>query len=282
MNSLIFFIVFSIIIFIYIHVIGHLKISNDLEIYEINNNINKETINSIIELKQPVIFSNSENIKNIIFEINEEIEQKKYEELELNVYNKALNKNTELMFNIAVKLFEKDDQSKYYSCDNQTICNDTSISYIIKNYETDIKPIGTTNYTYDLILGSINTTTLLKYYIDNRIFIIPITEQIEVILIPPKYIENVNIIKEYENLKFYSNEDVFNAPETVKYKMLKLILNVGDILYIPPYWMYSLKLINSNKSKILELKYSTFFSNISITPELLQHILQIQNLKLFI
>ena len=61
MNTLFILLIFCIVLFIYIHINFHYKKSNDLEIFEVNN-LSKEQLEEICDLKQPIVF-NYENDK---------------------------------------------------------------------------------------------------------------------------------------------------------------------------------------------------------------------------
>ena len=61
MNIIIFILVFSIVLFIYIHIYYHFKTNNDLEILEINN-ISKERLEEICDLRQPLTMTIDNNI----------------------------------------------------------------------------------------------------------------------------------------------------------------------------------------------------------------------------
>ena len=60
-------------------------------------------------------------------------------------------------------------------------------------------------------------------------------------------------------------------------RFLELTLKVGDILYIPAYWWYSIKY--TKISVILWFKYRTIMNSIAILPQTCISILQKQNTK---
>ena len=51
-------------------------------------------------------------------------------------------------------------------------------------------------------------------------------------------------------------------------KFMKIILNKGDLLYIPSYWFYSIK-FSSYDSMLLSFKYDTYMSTVSVLPEII-------------
>jgi len=64
-----------------------------------------------------------------------------------------------------------------------------------------------------------------------------------------------------------------------KVKFLRVLLNVNQVLIIPPYWFYSIKFLEENTIVFLN-SYRTFTSSIAIIPELFIQLLQQNNLKL--
>ena len=62
MNIIISIVTFLIVLFIYLHIYYHIKISNYLEVYDIQN-LSKERLEEICDLRQPVLFEfDSQNI----------------------------------------------------------------------------------------------------------------------------------------------------------------------------------------------------------------------------
>ena len=56
MNIIYIVLVFCIVLFLYLHVFFHLKTSDDLEIYEIDNP-SKEKLEEICDVRQPILFN---------------------------------------------------------------------------------------------------------------------------------------------------------------------------------------------------------------------------------
>ena len=93
MNIIIFILVFSIVLFIYIHIYYHFKTNNDLEILEINN-ISKERLEEICDLRQPLTMTIDNNIFKEFFLKNL---LEKYSSFDIKIRNiKNLDDNTEL------------------------------------------------------------------------------------------------------------------------------------------------------------------------------------------
>ena len=99
---------------------------------------------------------------------------------------------------------------------------------------------------------------------------------------PPKYSIYLNEIKDYENFEFRSSIDVWNAKEKDnitlgKIKQLNFILSENNILYIPKYWWYSFKYIDS--TIVYNAKYKTIINQISNLKHSILYFLQNQNIE---
>ena len=55
MNIIITTFIFAIVLFIYLHIFYHIKTSNDLEVYEVQN-LSKERLEEVCNLRQPLTF----------------------------------------------------------------------------------------------------------------------------------------------------------------------------------------------------------------------------------
>jgi len=133
-------------------------------------------------------------------------------------------------------------------------------------------------------LGRKNSSSQLKYSINSRNLLYLSSGKIEVTLCPPKYYKNLHVKKNYELLDFYSAIDINNVQlnyknDYHKVKFLRVLLNVNQVLLIPPYWFYSIKFLEENTIVFLN-SYRTFTSSIAIIPDLFTQILQENNFKL--
>ena len=99
MKNLLIILIFIIVLFFYLHIIYHLKKSNDLEVYEINEPTKNE-LEEICNYRQPVIFYYNSNLSE---DINNEQIITKYSSFDLNVRN-VKNNNTEQEMYIPYKV----------------------------------------------------------------------------------------------------------------------------------------------------------------------------------
>jgi len=122
------------VLFIYLHVNYHLKTSDDLEIFEVDDG-SKDKLEEIFEMRQPTIF-NFDNEK-IVQTTNKTYIQNNYNAFEIKIRNTAdVNSNSELYMPLplhaATKLFDEDKSSTYFSESNSDFLQETGV---IKNFQ---------------------------------------------------------------------------------------------------------------------------------------------------
>ena len=125
----------------------------------------------------------------------------------------------------------------------------------------------------DFIVGEKNATTPEKYEISHRTYLYAFNSDITILLVPPDNINNKKIISDYELLEFRNSESNWNTKNT-----LKITLNAGDVFYIPPYWIYSIKL--SDHAMVHLFQYYTTLNLVSTIHHHILHMLQINNVKM--
>lgn len=283
MQLIINFIIFLITLFIYIHINFHLKINNDLEIYD-TDEINKEKLEEICDLKQPLLFKhyvedqfNKLDISNILLN---------YSKFDINIrnideYEKSDTTLLPLSLKDGVKLFNNDISCSYVSEFNQDFIEETTL---LKNFKTNdlfLRPYLCSECSYDIILGTKNSYTPLRYELNYRNFIYVINGSVDIMLTIPNNIKYLDIIKDYEIFEFRSklnpyNNDHINKLEKVKF--LNITLKPGDIIYIPFKWLYTIK-FNNEHTLVCNSKYKVFMNTLAIIPQIFYNFLYRQNLK---
>ena len=125
---------FCVILFMYLHIIFHLKTSEDLEIYEIDETT-KEKIEEIFDLRQPVLFYFFN--ESIIHASKKSTIVERFSSSEIKIRN--INETTEetelyvpLSIKVANNLFKEDNKGVYFSENNQDFLEVTEISKIFK------------------------------------------------------------------------------------------------------------------------------------------------------
>ena len=285
MKILFAFFIFCIVLFIYLHVQFHLKTSNDLEVYEIDDP-SKDKLEEICDIRQPVIFDFEQSEK-IIETTKKDFLLNHYHAFEMKVRNiNDVDYNSEIYMPLALhsvsKLLNEDKTASYFSENNTDFLQETGTNKQIQHNDQIFRPPLVSNCNYDIIFSSNNANTLFKYDLNYRNYFIVTQGQVNVKLTPPKSSKYLHSIYDYENFEFFSPINPWQVQDNFlqdfeKIKCLEVTLEKGFCIHIPPYWFYSFK-FNDTSSSILSLKYRTYMNNITISPEIFLSVLQNQNI----
>ena len=284
MKTLFSLLIFCIVLFIYIHVTFHLKVSDDLEVYEIDQP-SKDKLEEICDLRQPVIFDY--NVGTLLEECNIDSIEKDFGAFDIKVRNvKEYDDISELYLpltlNTALDIFRKDVEERFISENNGDFLEETSVIKSLRYNDNFLRPYSVSNCMYDFMFSSKNTRTPLKYELNYRNFFLVTQGSIKIKLIPPKSSKYLYTIKDYDNFEFLSPVNPWNVkrqfkPDFDKLKTLEVTLNAGQIIYIPAYWWYSFEF--SESTSVCVFKYRTYMNNVAISNHLLVNLLQSQNIK---
>ena len=284
MEIIIGFFIFCLVLFIYLHIQFHLKTSEDLEMYEVEQP-SKDKLEEICDLRQPVIFDF--DCQKIVESSNKSYISNNYNAFEIKIRNvKETDPNSELYIPLplhaANKLFNEDNNSTYFSENNNEFLEETGVIKSLKYNDEFLRPYMVSNCNYDIMLGSANTCTPFRYEINYRNYYLLTEGSAQIKLAPPHSIRYLYPNYDYENFEFRSPVDPWSPqPKYIadfdKMKCLEFTLTPGKTLYIPAYWWYSIK-FNKNTS-ISCFNYRTYMNNIAVAPYIGMHALQIQNIK---
>jgi len=277
--------IFCLVLFIYLHVHFHLKTSEDLEMYEIDEP-SKDKLEEICDIRQPVLFE-FDNQK-IVETTNINYITSNYNAFEIKIRNANENdSNVELYIPLtlqsAIKLFDEDKESNYYSENNKDFIEETGVVKHFKHNDEFLRPYMVSNCNYDILMGSLGTCTPFRYEINYRNYFLLTQGSAQIKMAPPYSTKYLYPIYDYENFEFRSHVNPW-APQAKfaadfdKIKCLEFTLLPGKTLFIPSYWWYSIKLNTSNTS-ISCFHYRTYMNNLAITQYIALHALQIQNIK---
>ena len=271
--------ILCVVLFLYIHIYSHNKTSNYLELYELEN-LSKEKLEDVINFKQPLLLNNYTLVKNISMQyILDE-----YSIFNLNLYNNQRDSIDKIDFKQYYNYISDNSSVNFLSYNNEEFLQETSIDKILSKNDIFFRPFNICSKKYDIIMGAKNNNTRLKYNINTRNLLYLSSGQVEVILCPPKYYKNLHVKKNYETMEFYSQIDIYNVQSVYKsdfnkIKFIRVILNVEQVLVIPPYWFYSIKFITKHSIVFLNT-YSTYINMVSLMPHIFIQLLQLGNIKL--
>jgi hypothetical protein len=284
MKVIIAILVFCIVLFLYLHIFFHLKTSNDLEIYEIEQP-SKDKLEEICDLRQPVIFDfNNDRLNEMcnIQSINDN-----YGAFDVKVRNlKNIDDETELYIPItlkaAIELFKHDEEKKYLTEKNQDFLDETGLIKCYRYNDIFIRPYMVSSCEYDITMASNQATTPFKYDINYRNYYMVTQGKVRIKLAPPKSKKYLYQIKDYDNFEFKSPVNPWNVqneykPDFDKIKCLELELTRGKMLFIPAFWWYSFEILEN--TSLCSFKYKTYMNTISNIPDYIMKFLQSQNVK---
>jgi len=278
------FFVFCLVLFIYLHINFHLKTSDDLEVYEIEQG-SKDKLEEICDLRQPVIFD-FDNSK-IIEYSNKTYLLDTYPAFELKIRNvKDTDYNSEIYIPLplhsAAKLIKEDDSASYFSENNTDFLQETGAIKSFQYNDEFLRPYMVSNCNYDVLIGSPGTNTPFRYELNYRNYLLVTEGSITVKMAPPKSSKYLYTVYDYENFEFRSpvnpwSPEKQHSADFDKIKCLDVVLTPGKTLFVPAYWWYSVKF--SKDSSVSCFKYRTYMNNAAITPHIVLHALQLQNVK---
>ena len=278
------FFIFCLVLFIYLHIQFHLKTSNDLEMYEVDQP-SKDKLEEICDIRQPVLFDfDSEKI---VETSSKSYISNNYNAFEVKIRNvKETDPNVELYIPLplhaAVKLFDEDKNATYFSENNKEFLEETGVIKNLKYNDEFLRPYMVSNCNYDIMMGSNRVCTPFRYEINYRNFLLLTEGSAQIKIAPPHSKKYLYPVYDYENFEFRSPVDPWSpqpkySADFDKMKCLEFTLVPGKTLFIPAYWWYSIK-FNSNTS-ISCFHYRTYMNNAAILPYIGMHALQIQNVK---
>ena len=262
------------VVFIYLHVVYHLKTCNDLEIYEMESLPDKAKLEDLCNLRQPLVFEYT----------NEEFakcmpQQCSNTAFDINVID-ASNVSVPLSVEKALVLFEK---SPYYTENNTDFLKDTMLHRVYEQNDFPLRPPMVAYMKYDLLYGGKDATTKLKYSNFCRNYFMVVDGTVEVKLAAPRNDRFLNTQKDYNRNEFYSDMNAWaseqiNCQEYAKVKFLTVELKKGQMMYLPAYWWYTFKM----QGVVCSFHYKTFMNLVATLPDILIGVMQRQNTKIVV
>jgi len=277
------FFIFCVILFFYLHIQFHLKTSNELEIYEIEQ-ASKDKMEEICDLRQPVLFDCDDDTEKITKTTNKAYLLENYPIFEVKVRESLDSESLflPLPLHMASKLFLQDKKASYFSEGNGDFLLETGAKKSFSYNDEFLRPFLVSNCNYDVMMGSTGVETPLRYDINYRNYFLVTQGSVKVKMMPPKSGRYLYPLNDYENLEFRSPVNPWN-PQTKfradfdKVKCLEIVLTPGKFLFIPAYWWYSFKF--SENTSVSCFNYRTYMNNIAISPHIFMYALQNQNVE---
>lgn len=266
--------IYSVLIFIavlilYSQIIFQLKKGDEIEIYETDYTTNKD-INANANLKQPFVFQFGEydtNLKSM------PLSKLVAEQGSFDVFVKetadyhADRPPTSVVLSLSATngLMKTDTTGKYFSSGNQYFIEETGIQRYYQQLDKYLEPALSVFSRYDLLLGSAGATTPLTYHTFERRYIYITGGKYVVKMTPWRSTKYMAINKNYRDYEFSSPLNVWNAQDSEFSKMKFVEFNVeeGQVVYVPPFWHYSLKMTGEDDHVAHIFDYSSLMNIMS-------------------
>lgn len=248
-----FMIIFIFVLFLYIHVTSQYKRSEDLEIYEMDFKDNKN-LQEVCDIKQPFLFEYRSIFPEFFDKVNDETIAEIGGSHDLKVKEIEDYWTTKddgvvyvvLPFSSYQILISTDTNSRYFTEKNNDFVEETKLHGLFSKNDENLKPFMTIQTKYDISIGSKGVVTPMRYHTDYRHFICVNSGKIRVKMTPFKSCKYLHPIKDYDNYEFWSPVNVWKPQEKYmndmdKLKFIEFDVMAGTVLYVPPYWWYSIK-----------------------------------------
>jgi len=226
--------IFCLVLFIYLHVYYHIKTSDDLEVYEIEQP-SKDKLEEICDLRQPVIFDypNERLLQSCKRNVGKDIDDE--EELYI-----------PLTYTSALSAVKEDKDGKYVVENNNDFLEETGMIKTFRYNDAFIRPYMVSNCIYDVTTASSNTKTPFRYDVNYRNYYLVTEGSAKIKLAPPKSGRYLYPQNDYENFEFRSPVNPWDVqqqykPDFDKIKCLEVNLHEGQMIYIPAYWWNSIE-----------------------------------------
>jgi hypothetical protein len=279
------FFIFCLVLFIYLHVQFHLKTSNDLEIYEVDQ-ASKDRLEEILDIRQPVLFD-FDNQK-IIDTTNRNYILNNYHAFEVKIRNaKDINTDSDMYMPLplhsAIKLFNEDKSGAYFTENNTDFLQESAVIKNMQYNDGFLRPYMLSNCNYDIMIGSDGCCTPFRYEINYRNFFILTQGSAQIKLACPQNIKYLYPDYDYENFEFRSPVNPWNpqakySADFDKMKCLEFTLVPGKTLFIPAFWWYSIK-FSSADTRVATFKYQTYSHLLAHTIDLGRYYFQFHTTK---
>ena len=265
------------------------KKSEELEIYEMDYTTNIQ-LQEICNAKQPVLFE-FKSINPDIFTDLDSTTFLKHSSCDIRVRDTndlLLSKGSSadsvpLKYDGFRRLALADTRSHFITEGNMDFIEESGLYSEYAELNPYLKPAWTIQPKYDLLQGSEGAYTPLRYHTDERQFYIISSGKISVKMTPWKSRKYLHPIIDFSTYEFRSPIDAWMNTNNEKYmndmdkiKFLEFDVTEGFVLYVPPYWWYSIK-YSSADTLVLGAAYNTAPRLMANSWDIIQYYLQQAN-----
>jgi hypothetical protein len=272
----------------YFHIHNQLKRNEDLEISEMDYYDN-ESLQEVCELKQPILFEyksvNGEFFRDVNLDVlfSNRLQEIKIKDSSDYFSEEGTPEYILFSYQSANSLLISDTKHRYFSENNETFIEETGIVNLFSENNLFLKPSFTINSKYDFIIGSANVALPLRYHTHARQYLCVSSGKVHVKMTPWKSKKYLYPIKDYETYEFRTRVNPWSpqseyADEMSKLRFLEFDIYAGYVLYVPPYWWYSIKFTDSKDNLVTVFSYDNAASFTTNVPNYLMYYLQQSNI----
>jgi len=262
-----------------------------MEIYEMDYT-NGEQLQEVCKVKQPTLFEFKSRFPRFYEAVTLEKIQAKFENQYVNVKDTTEYRllppidtvdSVPLSFGSYFTLSNTDPKSHFITQDNQQFIEQTGLLSSVEDLDDFLKPDYTVHREYDLLMGSKHATTPMQYHTHYRRFITVNSGKLQVKMTPWRNTKYMHPVIDYETYEFRAAADVWKPQAQMQGDIehtafLEFDVQQGYILYVPPYWWYSVK-YDTASTLAVSVTYDSTMSVLANAPDLAKHWIQQQNIK---
>jgi len=283
--------IFVVILILYIHIMAHYKRSEELEIYEMDF-IKNSHLQEVCDIKQPFLFKYNSVNPEFFEKLNDETiyDLVASQDVRVKEIGDYWNPNEKTVDSVVVPLssfqmlISTDTKSRYFTENNYDLIeDDTKLDRLFRKNDHYLKPILTMKTKYDICMGSKGVIKPMRYHTNYRHYICVNSGKITVKMTPFKSNKYLHPIKNYDTYEFRSPVNVWNPPEMYmndveSMRVVEVNVVAGNILYVPPYWWYSIKFDNTD-TLISEFTYISLMNSVANSLDWVRNFIQNSNIE---
>ena len=243
--------IFCVILFLYLHIYFHIKTSNDLEVYEIDQP-SKDKLEEVCDLRQPVLFDYAND--RLMESCTLNAIRATYGAFDVRLRNvkdtadeaDATDLYVPLTLHAVAESFRSDKESRYISENNGDFLEETGLVKTFKYNDSFLRPPMVSKCVYDVMCASPGTATPLRYELNYRNYYLVTHGTVKMRLIAPNASKYLYPVADYDNFEFRSPVNPWQPQAEYradfdKIKTMDVDLSAGQIIYIPAYWWCSMQ-----------------------------------------
>jgi hypothetical protein len=244
------------------HLQHQYKKKEDLEIYEMDY-ISNANLQEVCDLKQPVFFA-SEHTEHLFSKLHPDLKEEVVVK-DIGDYHRSSASSSDastqitgitLSFSSAYGLMDSDPKHIFYSENNGSFLEEADFIPTFSKFSSKIGSPWSVKTSYDLLFASPKVETPWKFHTASQRFLVTSPGQgIRVKMTPWKSRKYMDLVYDYETFDFWCR-----SVQESNIKCLDFDLKPGYVLYIPPYWFYSVEFLDKAGSTDSKISFVASFT----------------------